>query len=179
MGGGFEIIQKNLRDGLIRQTHRLPRQQAVAQESQRSAVAARQLFQRHAHAGLVGHHRQQLPQQQGGRGAHRQLPIANRRLRKAQQRFPLGRRAALQRQRRKGVQQLEGHARLHPSAGAAIGQQAVQKAFLASVTVLQEGVYDELQGIADPAAVLGHQLVVGENDLLQIQLPLTYVGDIA
>lgn len=47
------------------------------------------------------------------------------------------------------------------------------------MTVLQEGVYDEFQGKADPAAVLGHQLVVGENDLLQIQLPLTYIGDIA
>ena len=45
--------------------------------------------------------------------------------------------------------------------------------------MLQQGVYRKFQGISDPTAVLGHQLMVRKDDFFQIQLPLTQVGDIA
>ena len=60
---------------------------------------------------------------------------------------------------------------------AIVGKEGREEPLLPSRAVLQKGVNGEFQGIADPAAVLGHQLVVGVDDLLQIQLPLVQIGD--
>ena len=43
------------------------------------------------------------------------------------------------------------------------------------MAVLQKGIDHEFQRVADPAPVLGHQLVVRENALLQAGLPLAQI----
>jgi len=174
VGGGFQVVQEYFGDGLIRQPDALPAQQSPSQQRQGGTVAAVRPAQSVLH--LPGRHiGLQHPQQQHRCCAHRQLPGAGRCLGKAQDRLSLALGAYLHGQGRQRVQQLEGRLCAPPSAGAAVGQQVIQKPLLPARTVLQQGVHHEFQRIADPASVLGHQLVIRENDLLQPQLPLAHI----
>ena len=176
-GGGLQVVQEDLGHHVLRQQQRRAAgQQVVPQPAQGGAVAA-------VHGG-DGLHRavqfrvqpvQPVQQQHGGQ-PHRQVLPAAHDHREVAQLPGVGGGEGGVRQGGGGVQQLEGHAVLRLLRAAVVGEHRGEEALLPAGTVAQQGDDGEFQGIADPAAVLGHQLVVGVEHLVQIQTPLVHVG---
>ena len=172
---GLEVVQKYLRHHVLRQQQRVPfGEDVLLQIPQRAAVLTghrlhhpqrpfvagvqplQQQHRRHPHGQL-------LPPGQGGGEAHH-LPRPPRTVR-------------LVRQRAGGVQQLERRVVVQRLRAAVVGEHRREEPLLPAGAVTQQGAYGEFQRIADPPPVLGHQLVVGVEDLIQIQPPLLHVGD--
>lgn len=91
----------------------------------------------------------------------------------------LARGADLQPDRPGGIEQLEGRLVVELLRVAEIGEKRRQEPLLAPRAALQQRVHGELERIADPPPVLEHQLVIGVDDLVEIELPLVEVGDLA
>ena len=177
--GGFQIVQKDLGYGVIRQgdggavlQHILPQQ---PEGSAAAAVHARQRTQR---SGGSGRRAAQAIQQQHGGGTHLHVLPDREGLREPQQQRPV---AGIHRVRQgdRRVQKLERRGVIQLVGAAVVGEQRRQEALLPPGGMPEQGGDCKFQGIADPAAMLGHQLVVGIDDLVQIQLPLIQIGDAA
>ena len=175
-GGGFQVVQENVGDYLLRQglRHAALHDPAAQQLQGRASPAVDPLqdAQRAAAAGIQPV--QPVHQQHGACPDGDVLPLAQS-LGKPQQQLLPGPGQGRQRQSRRRVQQLEGHVVLQLVRMAVIGEEGSQEPLLPARAPLQQGAHGEFQGIADPPPVLGHQLVVRVDDLLQVQLPLVQV----
>ena len=178
-GAGFQVVQENVGDHLLRQgAGGAALDDPAAQQVQGRGVPAVDLLQNpQGTAAAAVQPVQPVHQQHRRRPDGDVLPVAHP-LGKPQQKLLPGPGQGRRRQGRRRVQQLEGHVVVQLLGMAVIGEEGGQKPLLPARAPLQQGVHGEFQGIADPALVLGHQLVVGIDDPLQVQLPLVQVrGD--
>ena len=178
-GAGFQVVQENVGDHLLRQgAGGAALDDPAAQQVQGRGVPAVDFLQNpQGTAAAAVQPVQPVHQQHRRRPDGDVLPVAHP-LGKPQQKLLPGPGQGRRRQGRRRVQQLEGHLILQLLGMAVIGEEGGQKPLLPARAPLQQGVHGKFQGIADPALVLGHQLVVGIDDPLQIQLPLVQVrGD--
>ena len=177
-GGGLQVVQEDLGDHVLRQKKgRALREHILLEIAQGAAVAVGDGghgLQRAAvlrvQAGETvqqqhgGHADGQVLTQGQGGGEVRHLPGAAGRIGRI-------------RQSGGGIQQLEGGVVVQILRPAVVGEHRGQEALLPAGAVAQQGADGEFQGIADPAAVLGHELMVGIQYLVQIEPPLVHVGD--
>ena len=181
-GGGLQVVQEDLGHGGLVQGRgglpgELPRRHGP-QQGQRGAAGAVHVPQGVEHDVLGGDGRAQPAQQQHRRRAHRHVLPLRQVLGEQEQIVALAVRQHLHRQGRGGLQQLEGGLVLQPLRPPVPAQKDGEKLPPpVPLALVQQGVDHHLQGEADPAPVLGQQLVVRADDLLQIELPLVHVRD--
>ena len=103
----FEIIQKDIRDGFVRQAGRLAAEKPAAQKREGQAVGAVHFFQRRVYARCLRRRAAQTAQQQRRGGADGQLLCAGGRLGEMKKGLQLCCGTPLQRERREGIEKLK------------------------------------------------------------------------
>ena len=171
--GGLEVIQKNIRHLRLLQGQ-APGADILPQQSQRR-IGAVHLLQNFQGPLLPGHGGVDVIQQQHGRRLHRQALPPGQYLRRTEQCIQLGPGTQLQRQVRRRIQQLQCHLIVQLLRPPQIRQHRRQKPLLPSGAAGEQGLHAEFQGEPDPPPVLGHQLMIRIDDLLQIQPPLIQI----
>ena len=176
-GSGLQVVQEYLGHHVIRQQQRRAAgQQVIAQPAQRGAVGAVHGGDGLQRAGQRRVQPVQAVQQQHGGQPHRQVAPAAHGHGEGTQLTGVGGGQGAVRQGGGGVEKLKGYGVLRVLRAAVVGKDRGEEALLPPGGVVQQGNDGEFQGVADPAPVLGHQLVVGVEHLVQIQLPLLHIG---
>ena len=178
--GGLQVVQEDLRHRLLRQLQRRGaapqlRQALLPAAGQGGAVAAG-----HRQQGVLddvpgGNVVLQIPQQLHRRGPDRQILPAAEGGGEVEEVIALPVGAHLHGQGGGGLQQLEGGLVPQPLRPAVVPQEGGQECLPpVRLALLQQGVHHQLQRKGDPPPVLGHELAVRVDDLVQVQPPLVH-----